>query len=379
MWLLSGVMAAVTVLVMIFAWYVAVDLHLMESPRQMPPEVLEHLRRLAAEGKHTEYISIVDEHRSGQFRKADWIYLFSVGAISTIVGGGIGLILARKISRPITAVAAAAAKVAAGEHSVRVDAPNTTGETRALVESFNHMAADLDTYERERRVLTAGIAHELRTPLTVLRGRLHGMIDGVIEPCPGETERLLRQVNQLTRLVDDLRTLAHAEAGELALEQQTIDPCDTLRMVMADLQPTAEAANVRFSHVLEPLKINADAGRMYQVIANLVTNAIKHSPPFGEVRLTVATFAGHARLQVLDQGPGIAAEDRARIFLPFWRARASIDAGHSGSGLGLTLASRLVEAHGGTLSVYNRPGGWGAVFEILLPLADGKNELHRPK
>lgn len=368
MWLLAGLMAAITIVVTVIAWWAAVDLGLMQSPRQLPPEVREELRILAIEGKSDRYLTLVDQHVKGTFRTADWIYLGSVGLISTIVGGGIGLALARRISRPIAAVAVAASKVSSGEHSVRVDPAGASGEARDLVESFNRMAAELETYERERRVLTAGIAHELRTPLTILGGRLHGLVDGVIIADADEAARLLRQVDQLARLVDDLRTLAHAEAGELGLERRATDPGDTVRAVIADLRPSAEAVGVRIVHELEPVFVCADAGRLYQIVTNLVTNAIKHSPRDGEILITARRLPSEVQLRVIDEGPGLRADHHDRVFLPFWRARESVDAGQSGSGLGLALAASLAEAHGGTLSVANRETGHGAVFQLRLPL-----------
>lgn len=369
MWLLAGLMAAVTLGTVITIYYVGLDYHILEYSGRLPREVSAELERLSAGGRHPRYVDMLRRNADNSLRMQDWAFLIVVAAMSTAAGGGIGLLLARRISRPITAVAAAAAQVAAGDRSVRVDAAKTSGETRELVESFNLMAADIETYERERNVLTAGIAHELRTPLTILRGRLHGLVDGLIEASPDEAERLLRQVDQLSRLVEDLRTLAHAEARQLSLDTRPLEPSDTVRMVIADLQPAAELAGATITHRLTPLELSADPVRLYQIIANLMTNAIKHSPRGGTIAVTLDRDRHDAILSITDDGPGFSADDATRLFLPFWRARASRDSGQSGSGLGLTLTARLVEAHAGTIAAANRTDRPGATFTVRLPLS----------
>lgn len=145
-----------------------------------------------------------------------------IALVSATVGGGVGVMLARGIGRPMAAVARGAAQVSADDRSARLDGGSAAGEVAALLDSFNRMAAENALHERERAVLTAGIAHELRTPLTVLKGRLHGLTDGVIDPVTGEADRLLRQVSHLSRLVEDLLALSHANAGALALDRRGI-------------------------------------------------------------------------------------------------------------------------------------------------------------
>ncbi|WP_149933214.1 histidine kinase dimerization/phospho-acceptor domain-containing protein, partial [Acinetobacter baumannii] len=150
------------------------------------------------------------------------------------------------------------------------------GETAELVDSFNRMAADLEAYERERKILTAGIAHELRTPLTILKGRLHGLSDGFIDPSTDEPERLLRQVEQLSRIVEDLRTLAHADAHVLELDLRVIDLARVAQLAILDLGPEAEAAGLTIGEACRPVRVRADPVRMRQVAMNLISNAIRH-------------------------------------------------------------------------------------------------------
>lgn len=269
------------------------------------------------------------------------------------------------------AVADASARFAAGDHAARAECVDGSGELRGLVDSFNAVAVTIESYERERSVLTAGIAHELRTPLTILRGRLHGLIDGVIEPASGEAERLLGQVDRLGRLVDDLRVLAHAEAGELAMDPQMVDVAAVAHTAARDLDPMAKAADVVLAvHGAEALTVT-DAVRLWQVLVNLTTNAIKHSPAGGRVELRVTTAPdGAVAILVSDEGEGFEPADGVRLFMPFWRGEADRRAGLPRSGLGLALAARIVGALGGRIEARSRQGGTeGAAFCVYLPRA----------
>jgi signal transduction histidine kinase len=196
----------------------------------------------------------------------------------------------------------------------RVPDSSASGETGELVASFNQMATDIETYERERTVLTAGIAHELRTPLTILKGRLHGLLDGVIDPSSGEAERLLRQVQHLSRFVEDLRILAHADAGELELDLREVDLSDVVRAAVGDLRDTA--SGVRFSETYVPARVRADPVRLAQIVTNLLTNAIKHTPDQGVIAVSVHVENHWVIGAITDEGPGFRQEDRAKLFIP---------------------------------------------------------------
>lgn len=368
--LLAVLNTAITMLVGLVAYYAAMHYRLAVVARQMPPKAraeLEFLVRTNQRGSD-RYYELFDRFGSDHLGVTDLGFIGMIALVSILAGGGIAILLSRRISRPITAVARAAAQVSAGDRSVRVEQGSTSGETGELLRSFNRMAADIETYERERTVLTAGIAHELRTPLTILKGRLHGLTDGVIDPTKGESDRLLRQVEQLSRLVEDLRTLAHADAGELSLDRRSIDLEDVLQGVVADLRPSAAARGVDVAESYASVRVTGDTVRLTQVFTNILTNAIKHAPDGSRIDMALFTAHGCAVASVIDEGDGFAPEDEKRLFMPFWRAGADKRAGRPGSGIGLTLATKLIEAHGGRIVAKNRVDRSGACFSIWLPL-----------
>jgi signal transduction histidine kinase len=260
----------------------------------------------------------------------------------------------------------AADRIGQGELDVRAAAAGASGETAELVKRFNAMADEVQSYERERRILTAGIAHELRTPLTVMKGRLHGIVDGVLPLDPSEVHRLLRHADQLSHLIDDLRTLAHVDAGELKLELGPVAVDTLVLTVMDDLRERAAAADVCLQFQGTGGLALADPSRLSQIVTNLLANAIRHSPSGGVVAVHTHGADGWMVIAVEDSGDGIDAATQERMFGPFWRGTNGRDKDGSGSGLGLTLALMLAEAQGGTLEGANRTSG-GAVFRLKLP------------
>lgn len=361
----------ITMLVGLAAWYVAMYYRLNAVMSHMPPRARAQLEHLVATNQQgtNQFFDLYARYGGDPPRLTDTGFIAVIALVSIAVGGVVATMLALRISRPITAVAEAAARVAAGDRSARVERGSASGETGDLVDSFNRMAADIAAYERERTVLTAGIAHELRTPLTILKGRLHGLEDGVIVPEPGETQRLLRQVEQLSRLVEDLRTLAHADADALDLNWQPLDLAPLVETLVTDLQPSAQAAGAILVYAGRPAQIVGDPVRLVQIVTNLITNAIKHSPGDGRVRITLVTTQSDAILTIMDEGGGFHPEDTGRLFMPFWRAQADTDQERPGSGLGLALAAKLAEAHRGAITAANRDDRSGACFALRLPLA----------
>ena len=372
MWLLAWLVTSITLAVGISSYYLSASFEVYVTKERLPPGKRAELERLIATGQRgsDRYFELLDRYSDDRFRADDWVFLAIISALSTAIGGGAAFLFARRLSRPITAVAEATARVAAGDRGVRVEEQGVSGETGEMVRGFNRMAADIQAYERERTVLTAGIAHELRTPLTILRGRLHGLKDGVIDPAAGEADRLLRQVDALGRLVEDLRTLAHADAGELELDVRTVDLAHVAGTVVADLRQQATAAGVALVPDLSPASVRGDPLRLAQILTNLVTNAIKHAPEGTAVEVVTQVASGEAAASVSDAGPGFREEDRARLFMPFWRAGVNRDTGRPSSGMGLALAAKLAEAQGGRIAAENRPGRAGARFSLHLPLAD---------
>ena len=224
-------------------------------------------------------------------------------------------------------------------------------------------------------MLVAGVAHELRTPLTILKGRLHGLEDGVIASSNGEAGRLLRQVEHLLRIVGDLNILTPAGGANLTLERRLVDLGDLLGPLVADLRAVLGTRGVRFVETYAPALVHGDPVRLVQIFTNLLTNAIKHAPRDCEVGVSVSVTGPWIVARILDEGPGFAPGDEALLFTPFWRADANQDAGRPGAGLGLSLAAKLAQAHGGRIKAENRSDRSGASFFVWLPLVCSAAEV----
>jgi signal transduction histidine kinase len=228
------------------------------------------------------------------------------------------------------------------------------------------MANTLDRQEQLRRDLVADVAHELRTPIAVLQAGHEALLDGVTEPTPGQLASLRDEVLRLARMVGDLQTLAAAEAAALALTLSRQDLARIAGSAADSLAGRFETAGITLDRRLAPVEVLADAGRLHQVIANLLTNALKFTPPGGRVTVRAGPAGAEAVLQVSDTGPGIPPEDLPRVFDRFWRGRGAANV--SGSGIGLAIAAELARAHGGTLRASSEPGR-GAQFTLTLPRA----------
>jgi signal transduction histidine kinase len=271
----------------------------------------------------------------------------------------------RRTAAPIGDVMEAADRVAAGDYSVRVEARGT-GEVRRLVESFNEMAARLQTDEDQRRHLLADVAHELRTPLAVVRGNLEALLDGVYPRDDAHLESLLDETAHMTRLLDDLRTLSLAEAGTLRLHREPADFGGLIDDVVAAFAARASAGGVALIGTAAPVSdLDVDPVRIREVLENLVGNALRYTPEGGSIRIEAAPMPGGnaVAVTVADTGTGIAPEDLPHVFERFAK---SADSG--GSGLGLAIAKRLVEAHGGEIRAESTPGH-GTTMRFTLPRA----------
>lgn len=297
-----------------------------------------------------------------------------------VIGVGsliVGYMLSRGMSRPLVGLTAATRAVAAGDLSVRVPVRHP-GELGELASAFNQMAEDLARADELRRNLTADVAHELRTPLSVIRGKLEGVLDGVYPATPEHLEPILEEAELLTHLVEDLRLLALAEAGQLALERRPMDVGDLLRDAHVNFSPQASDRGVTLALdlPLELPEVMADWRRIAQVLGNLLTNALRHTPEGGCVTLSAAVApplaggagGGMVEVTVADTGTGIPPKDLPYIFERFWRGEKSRSRIGGETGLGLAIARQLVEMHGGTISVESTPGE-GSRFRFTLPEA----------
>jgi two-component system sensor histidine kinase BaeS len=282
----------------------------------------------------------------------------------------------RGIASPIADLMSAADAVAEGDLSVRVkESSQGPGQFGRLVRSFNRMVEELQGADRRRRNLTADVAHELRTH--IIQGNLEGILDDVYEPTEEHISATLEETRALARLVDDLRTLSLAEAGQLPLVWETVDVAELLADVCTSFSGQAEVAGIDLACEIDdaaPVMIAADVGRLDQVLGNLVSNALRYTPAGGSVTLRAMAMDGGVRLTVSDTGAGIPPEDLPYIFDRFWKGdRSRSRAGGGGSGLGLAIARQLVQAHGGRIAVQSTEGQ-GTTFAIALPL-DGREHL----
>lgn len=292
------------------------------------------------------------------------ILLSCVGGIMLGAALIIGGLMVRRFGSPLARLMAAADAVAAGDLSVRVPVRGG-GNMARFIERFNRMTAELEQAEQSRRNLTADVAHELRTPLHILQGNIEGVIDGVYEPTHDHMAAMLDETRLLSRLVDDLQTLSLAEAGQLPLHRQTLPAADLLEDVATRFAAAAADAGVvlKVSPDDDPPDVTVDPDRLDQALSNLVANALRYTPAGGSVTLSAEQAAGGVELTVADTGVGIEAADLPFIFDRFWRGDRA--RGRGGSGLGLPIARRLVEAHGGTIRV-DSVVGEGTRFVVWL-------------
>jgi signal transduction histidine kinase len=292
--------------------------------------------------------------------------LIAASVIAVATATVVSLAVAARIARPISALAAAARRVAGGHYAERV--PSTEpGEIGELAASFNDMASSLESTERRRLQLVGDVAHELRTPLTTLDGYLEGLEDGVIEPTP-ETWRLLRsETGRLTRLVTDLSDLWHAEVRQLRLSIDVIDAAEVATEVAERFAPQARARGIRLDVSADRAVASADRDRVAQILSNYLSNAIRHAPDDSTITLATRQIATGARLSVTDAGPGLAPDQVEVVFERFYRVDAARSRVAGGSGIGLAIVRALAEAMGGRAWAESAGLGRGATFLIELP------------
>lgn len=277
-------------------------------------------------------------------------------------------ILAHGMTSPLREMTAAARAMARGDYRRRVRA-TSRDEVGELGRAFNRMAADLAEVEQHRREFVANVSHELRTPITALRAVLENVADGITPATSEVIEGALAQTERLGRLVTQLLDLSRVEAGAVSLDLACFEIGPFLEAAVADAK-AAHPDPVFTVRAESGLTVHADRDRLHQVVANLLDNAARHSPPGGAVTVTAKPQADTLLLQVRDEGPGIPAEERGQVFERFSRGSASqVGSPGGGTGLGLAIARWAVDLHGGQIAVADSPTG--CFIRVVLPQPPG--------
>lgn len=346
---------------------------------QLPQELVAAARPIHVNGKDVGLLFVGrvrdNVEQRGFLRRVNRALLLggiAAGGLAIVLAG----LLASQMLSPLKQLVGAARGIAAGRLDQRVTVAKGD-ELGELGEAFNRMSEALGASEAQRRIAMADIAHELRNPLSSIRANLEGMVDGTL---PAEPERIAMVYDQtllLGRLVEDLRLLTIARAGELPLHRQPTDLIELTRQVSEIFQALGAEKGVSVQVQTQGLAtgdaalsaLPLDQQRISQVLANLLSNAVKHAPPSSAITVVLAKQEAVAQVSVADTGPGIAPEDLPRIFERFYRTEESRrELSPQSTGLGLAIAKELVEAHGGRIWVESTPGQ-GAVFRFTLPLA----------
>jgi two-component system sensor histidine kinase AdeS len=334
----------------------------------LPPNAEAAFRTLNEGAVHDrDALKILLAHIETQTDLRIQLAIVVCGLFSALTCATVGIYLSRRIVSPLEELTSAAQTLKEGNFSVRVAAsPNSTSEVSSLVESFNALATSLETMEERLRFNNMAIAHELRTPLTILRGSMQGMLDGVF-PIKWKTiSDLLLQVEGLTRIVEDLRTLSLAIDQKLVLQREKLDVALVVDAILASAEPLLNAAKLQVETRLQPAWISADSSRIRQAVLALLENACRYAASGGWLRCETQQFPdGTVVIRVLDRGPGFPEDLQAVAVNPFWRGDPSRSRATGGTGLGLSVVRAIAFAHGGDLKLANRTGG-GAIVEIQL-------------
>jgi signal transduction histidine kinase len=292
--------------------------------------------------------------------------LLAATVIAVATAGVVSLAVAARIARPITRLAGAARRVAGGHYAERVPV-DEPGELGALATSFNDMAVSLEATERRRLQLVGDVAHELRTPLTTLDGYLEGLEDGVVAPTPQTWQLLRAETSRLTRMVNDLSELWRAEAHQLPLRIDTVDAAAVARQVVERFAPQAAPRRISLAPPVGAITALADRDRLEQILANFLSNALRHAPDGTTIRVAAALTPGHVRLSVTDEGPGLEPDQLEAVFERFYRVDAARSRAAGGSGIGLAIVRALADAMDGQAWAESPGPGLGATFLVELP------------
>lgn len=310
-------------------------------------------------------------HSEEAFRTAGFISL-AIGLLIAITGTTVvSVLIARRLGRSLTQLGDAAARISEGDYALRV-AEGDSRELATLANSFNTMASRLATVEGTRRRLLTDLAHEIRTPLASMEICVESLEDGAIEPGPDAWQILASQIDRIARLADDIGQVSAAEEGRLNLVTRPTDPNELAETAVLAARDGFERKQVRLDllpHGGGDLVVAADSARVGQVLGNLLSNALRHTPAGGLVTLSVTDAGDLVQLRVSDNGEGIASEHVPHVFERFYRADSARDREHGGTGVGLAISQAIAKAHGGKLTATSQGLGMGTTVTLHLPTA----------
>jgi histidine kinase len=309
------------------------------------------------------------------FRRAVTEAMVLAGSAAFLAALAVSVFVSRRVVVPVQQMQAASQRIAGGHYEERVAVPGEAGredldELGRLAVSFNQMATKLERTEAMRRDLIGNVAHELRTPLTSIKGYMEGLIDGVLPVEAATFQQVHREADRLERLVRDLQELSRVEAGAFDLNRQPTPTSHLVDAVVARLARQFDEKSVTLETDVPaglPL-VRADEDRIGQVLLNLVGNALQYTPPGGRVRIRARRTGDMVRIAVEDTGIGIPPEHLSHVFERFYRVDKSRSRAGGGSGIGLTIAKHLVEAHGGQIHATSPGPGQGSTFSFTLPV-----------
>ena len=292
--------------------------------------------------------------------------LITVGLASLVVALLVGLVMARRISDPITHAIAVTGTISRGDYSSRIKEGSTTAELDQLVTAVNQLADNLQRQEELRKRLTGDVAHELRTPLATLQSHIEALIDGIWQPDRQNFISCHEEILRMNRLVGDLERLTSIESDSTPLKKEWVDLRQLASSAIDFFATEATRKEVQIQLLGGSATVQGDRDKLSQVIINLLSNAMKYIPQGGQINVTLSGSDSVATLEVSDNGPGIPPEHLPYIFERFYRADASRNRGTGGSGIGLAIVKAIVERHGGSVTAQNNRQG-GASFVVVLP------------
>ena len=307
-------------------------------------------------------------HAEIAFRSAMWISLLVAVVVAAAVAVAIALAMVRPLRRQLRELSRAARQVENGDFSRRVElGPDAGEEVSLLAANLNAMASRLDEVEQARRQLLADLAHELRTPIASLAVTVEALADGVLDPDPATLATLTEQAGRLTRLAGDLRDISDAEGG-LSVHRTPCDVAELLERARAAAAEDFARSDVELVVEAQPRgQVNADAQRIGQVLANLLSNALRHTPSGGRVALAAESDAEGTRITVTDTGDGIEPAHLPHVFDRFYRTDTARTRDAGGTGIGLAVSAAIAAAHRGSLTASSAGAGQGSVFTLTLP------------